>query len=217
MAPKRKPKANSTDDTDDKQDDQAPTWDTNERNLMLFLLKLRRWLPKQHAQFNNFIRYGFIINGKQEVVVFNDNHRTDLQNSRLKPGTFESPCLVGVETESDEAGDEESSEEEEEEIDGSAPLSSRKLKPITATTTPGLAKARDEEFKNAPKALLSFDEQVAETILSTFEDEDTIEEYLNDCQGSARLLLKTLHEQANSISTTDDSNVEARADSLSIP
>ena len=53
-----------------------------------------------------------------------------------------------------------------------------------------------------------------ETILSTFEDEDTADDSRNDCEGSARLLLKTLHGTAKSISTTDDANIEARMDTM---
>ena len=52
MAPARgakQPADTAEDDTDVK-----PSWDSNERNLRLFLLKLSRWLPRQ---LNNFIRY----------------------------------------------------------------------------------------------------------------------------------------------------------------
>ena len=45
--PKSRAKNVETDDKDDKEED--PEWDSNERNLMLYLLKLKRWLPRQHS------------------------------------------------------------------------------------------------------------------------------------------------------------------------
>ena len=78
MAPKRNATPVDADDTDDKPEE--PNWDSNERSLMLYLLMLKRWLPKQRTQFNNFIRFGFIINGRQEVVAFNDTHKSELQD-----------------------------------------------------------------------------------------------------------------------------------------
>ena len=60
MAPKRNYKS---DDTDDNNNDD-PSWDANDRNLMLYLLKLKRWIPKKHKQWLNFIRYGYIVNSR---------------------------------------------------------------------------------------------------------------------------------------------------------
>ena len=104
-------------------------------------------------------------------------------------------------------------------VDYTAPLSSNKVlkQPTptpTKTATPGLSEARDEQFKISPKALAFFDEEVMDSILNTFEDKDTAEEFRDDCQGSARQLLRLLHRKAKSISSTDDSNIEARQDSL---
>ena len=209
--PRPRAKNVETDDKDDKEED--PEWDSNERNLMLYLLKLKRWLPKQHPQFNNFIRYGFIINGRQEVVVFDKKQQTDLQSGDFAAGRFEHPCNVGLGTDEDE----DSEDEEGDAASTTQPLSARKIRPIPATitsTTPGLRGTGSEEFKIAPKALQSFDEELCEKILTTVRDEDTADELLNDCENSARALLYMLHQRANKISTTDDSNVEARADSL---
>ena len=99
------------------------------------------------------------------------------------------------------------------------PPSARKVKSEKSTTptpkdAPGLADADDEYFKIAPKALYSFDEEVLDSILSTYDDEDTAEEDREDAKGSARLLLEMLYTKARKISQTDDSNVEARADVL---
>ena len=72
MAPARGTKLPA--DTAEDDTDVKPTWDSNERNLRLFLLKLSRWLPRQHTQLNNFLRYGYIINSRQQVVVFDTVH-----------------------------------------------------------------------------------------------------------------------------------------------
>ena len=57
MAPKKRAgrPADTEADTDDKTE---PCWDSSHRNLRLYLLPLKRWLPRQHPQLNNFIRYG---------------------------------------------------------------------------------------------------------------------------------------------------------------
>ena len=52
MGPKRGTKQPA--DNDDSDDNDKPTWDSNERNLMLYLLELKRWLPRQYPQLNNF-------------------------------------------------------------------------------------------------------------------------------------------------------------------
>ena len=211
MAPKRSQKPDDTDDNDNNYDN--PTWDSNYRNLMLYLLKLKRWLPKQHKQWNNFVRFGYIVNSRQEVVCFSDTHKEDLKKG-FRAGTFEAPCMAGLKGEDAEDDDDSS-------VDSSAlthPPSARKPKSTTpdksTLDTPGLASAEDEQFKIAPKALASFDEEVLDTILSTFEDEDTAEEYRDEAEGSARRLMEGLHNKARKISQTDDSNVEARADAL---
>ena len=49
MAPPKR--SQKPDDTDDNDNYDNPNWDANDRNLMLYLTKLRRWLPKQHKQF----------------------------------------------------------------------------------------------------------------------------------------------------------------------
>ena len=53
-----------------------------------------------------------------------------------------------------------------------------------------------------------------DTILSTFDDEDTADDFRDDCEGSAIILLTMLHQAAAKISTADDSNIEARQDEL---
>ena len=58
MAPQRNKKPASDDNDNSEKDD--PQWDANERNLLLYLLTLKRWLPNQHPQFKNFIRHGYI-------------------------------------------------------------------------------------------------------------------------------------------------------------
>ena len=73
MAPKRAKAVTNPDDSDDASD--KPMWDSSERNLQLYLQPLKRWLPRQHPQLNNFLRYGYIINGKQETVVFDNDHK----------------------------------------------------------------------------------------------------------------------------------------------
>ena len=50
--------------------------------------------------------------------------------------------------------------------------------------------------------------------MDTYEDQDTADDYRDECQCSARLLLKKLHDTAKSISTTDDTNIKARQDAL---
>ena len=85
MAPKRSQKPDDTDDNDNNNDN--PTWDSNDRNLMLYLLKLKRWIPKQHKQWNNFARFGYIVNSRQEVVCFSDTHKESLK-SGFRAGTF---------------------------------------------------------------------------------------------------------------------------------
>ena len=164
MAPKRSQKPDDTDDNDNNYDN--PTWDSNYRNLMLYLLKLKRWLPKQHKQWNNFVRFGYIVNSRQEVVCFSDTHKEDLKKG-FRAGTFEAPCMAGLKGEDAEDDDDSS-------VDSSAlthPPSARKPKSTTpdksTLDTPGLASAEDEQFKIAPKALASFDEEVLDTILST--------------------------------------------------
>ena len=211
MAPKRAKKPDAPDDKDDKDD---PSWDCNDRNLQLYLIPLKRWLPRQHSQLNNFLRFGYVLNSRQEVVVFDTDHKNQLQSGSFTPGTFEEPWLpAALRIDSEDESESEGS------VDYTAPLSSKKVQkqPVptpTTTATPGLADTRDEQFKISPKALASFDEEVMDSILNTFEDEDTAEEFRDECQSSSRQLLTLLHRKAKSISSTDDSNIEARQDSL---
>ena len=44
--------------------------------------------------------------------------------------------------------------------------------------------------------------------------EDTADDFRDDCEGSALILLTILHQTAAKISTADDSNIEARQDDL---
>ena len=88
MAPKRatKPAESSNDNDTD-----TPTWDSSERNLTLYLIELKRWLPRQHSQLNNFLCWGYIINGKQEVVVNDTDHKEQLIDGTATRGSFEKP------------------------------------------------------------------------------------------------------------------------------
>ena len=215
MAPKKRAgrPADTEADTDDKTE---PCWDSSHRNLRLYLLPLKRWLPRQHPQLNNFIRYGYILNGKQEVVVHNTEHQNLIQSGRFTVGTFEKPFRMPSSEEGDSSDDEEAS------LDSGAlthPPSARKpkSKPTTEATTPRERETEDgphETYKVAPKTLHSFDEEVLDTILSTFEDEDTADDFRDESQGSALLLLTLLNQAASKISTADDSNIEARQDDL---
>ena len=166
MAPKRAKKPDAPDDKDDKDD---PSWDCNDRNLQLYLIPLKRWLPRQHSQLNNFLRFGYVLNSRQEVVVFDTDHKNQLQSGAFTPGTFEEPWLPAALR----IDSEDESESEEGSVDVTAPLSSKKVQkqPVptpTTTATPGLADTRDEQFKISPKALASFDEEVMDSILNTF-------------------------------------------------
>ena len=208
MAPKLKGKpAELSDDDNDK-----PAWDSSERNLTLYLIELKRWLPRQHSQLNNFLRWGYIINGKQEVVVQDTDHKEQLIQGTATRGSFEESFICSRSIESDSSGDES--------VDAGAatrPLSARKIrKPTTTTTeaTPGMSERTDEQDRIAPKALFSFDEQVMETILDTFGDQDTAEDYRDECQASARIVLTLLHKAGSSISTADDTNIDTRQDAL---
>ena len=210
MAPKRSADRKQPDDNDD--NDKVPTWDSTPRNLMLYLLKLRRWLPRQHPQLMSFLRHGYILNSKQEVVVYDDKHRDKLVAGTLSAGTFERPCAVGIAAEEFfEAAEEPDGEEET-----PASKASGKDKP---DTTPGSSAAslvgkEASRFKISPEALAHFEETVVETVLDTFVDEDTQEEWSDQCAGSIRTLLAALHNEARSISSADDTNIEARQEEL---
>ena len=68
-------------------------------------------------------------------------------------------------------------------------------------------------FKVATRSLNSYDEELMETILSTYLDEDiTADDHREECGGSAKQLLSYLHKVAKSISSTDDANIEGRMD-----
>ena len=101
-----------------------------------------------------------------------------------------------------------------------APLLSKKIRkpaapPTTTTTeTPGLRDTPREAHKIAPNALRSFSEECMNTLLDTFEDNDTADEDRETCDGSISKLLTILHQSAQTISGADDSNIEARQDSL---
>ena len=213
MPPKRSIKP-AADDNDDIDKETQPRWDANDRNLLLYLLQLKRWLPKQHPQFNNFIRYGYIINSRQQTIVFDNDHKTQLQDGRMVAASFEAPCTAGLE-------DASSSEDEGGSLDSGAlthPPSARKpkSKPTTEASLTGESQsgASDGEFKVAARSLNSYDEEIMETILSTYLDEDTADDHREECGGSARQLLSYLHKIAKSISSTDDANIEARMDNM---
>ena len=96
-----------------------------------------------------------------------------------------------------------------------APLSFKKIRkaapPTTTTTeTPGLGDTPREAYKVAPNALRSFSEECMNTLLDTFEDNDTADEDRETCDGSISKLLTILHQSAQTISGADDSNIEAR-------
>ena len=190
MAPNRGTKKPA--DTDDSDDDKKPNYDCNDRNLQLFLQELKRWLPRQHSQLKNFLRYGFIINSRQEVLVFDDDHKQALQNGTLAAGTFEKPCTIGLED------DGETSDVYDSDGDVAAALpaelSARKIRPTPASSTsatPGLRGTPDDQYKIAPRSLASFDADVLETILHTFDDEETADEAREDSEERARPLART--------------------------
>ena len=182
MAPsKRAPKIPESDDSDD---DNKPSWDSNTRNLRLYLLKLQRWITRQHKQFPNFIRYGFTLNAKSEVIVFDDKHQEMLQDGSLPAGSFEAPCKVTNRDESSEEDASESEDElEEEEADTTAPLSSAAIR--RHSRTPGLRGTDSSRFRIAPEALHAFDEECLNTILDTIDDEETQDEMREECENSA--------------------------------
>ena len=126
MAPKRatKPAESSNDNDTD-----TPTWDSSERNLTLYLIELKRWLPRQHSQLNNFLRWGYIINGKQEVVVSDTDHKEQLINGSAVRGSFEKP-FTRIVNESESEDDEDSDYE----APATRPLSARKIRKPPTTT-----------------------------------------------------------------------------------
>ena len=91
MAPKRTPAKPKADDTDDTDSQNKPTYDNQLRNLMLFLVHLKRWLPRQVPGTSTFIKYYYILNARQQVVVLDNKHIDDIE-SGAEPGTFEAPC-----------------------------------------------------------------------------------------------------------------------------
>ena len=218
MAPSRSRKAAAAADDKDDSSDKQPRWDSSDRNIQLHLQALKRWLPRQHAQFNNFIRFGYIINSRQEVVVSDNDHKALLQSGALVPGTFEKPWRP-VESDSDE---EDSYDSADSNVSSTRlrPLSAKKVKPKTTTTTttpmdsPGGEEDAGEKYRIAPRALASFDEEVLETILETFDDDDTADDYRGECNGSAVQLIYILHKLARQISSADDTNIETRQDQL---
>ena len=129
MAPPKQ--SQKPDDTDDNDNCDNPNWDANDRNLMLYLINMRRWLPKQHKQFNNFVRFGYIINSRQEVVCFSDNHKESLKKG-FNAGTFDHPCMAGL-----KSLDESEDSEGDSSVDSAAlthPPSARKVRPEKSTT-----------------------------------------------------------------------------------
>ena len=216
MAPPRAAKTPDKDDSDDK----VPSWDSNYRNLKLWLLHLKRWLPLQLKQFNNFIRFGYIINSRLETVVFDNDHSDMLTDASLTAGTFEQPCMVkngdGGPSEDEDSGEEEEEEEApEREREASAAL--RTTEPLSAARirrVPTSRSGKSKTHKTAPDALHSFDEEVLDMILSTIEDEDTADDLRDESGNSGRALLVLLHERAAKISTSDDTNIIARQDNL---
>ena len=131
MAPSRSKPAAEANDKDDS--DNKPIWDSSDRNIQLHLQALKRWLPRQHSQFNNFIRYGYIINSRQEVVVSDIDHKNRLLNGTLIQGTFERPWRR------EEGSDDADSDDSEDGSSGSGklrPLSVKKVKPTPTTEHP---------------------------------------------------------------------------------
>ena len=51
----KQPKHADTGDKDDSDNRPEPRWDSSLRNLRLYLIPLKRWLPRQHPQLNNFV------------------------------------------------------------------------------------------------------------------------------------------------------------------
>ena len=215
MAPKRTASRKQTDNDDD--DKQDPTWDSTPRNLMLYLLRLRRWLPRQHPKLMSYLRQGYILNSKQEVVVYDDNHKKHLIAGTVATGTFENPCRIRVSSGFEFFSPPESEESAGEEAEGEKPPDKKATKP---DKTPGTAASsalvgtEPSRFKISPEALAQFEEEVVETVLDTFLDEDTQEEYAERCGGSIRELLRILHTDSRGISAADTTNIETRQDEL---
>ena len=105
MPPKRgsKPKA----DSDDNDESDKPSYDSNERNLRLYLLEMKRWLPRKHVQLNNLLRWSFIMNSRQEVIVYDTDQQDKLQDGTIVRGSFEE---LYIHEEDYSSGDEECSE-----------------------------------------------------------------------------------------------------------
>ena len=210
MAPYRGSKAAAQ--AADNDDNDQPDWDSSSRNLALFLLKLKKWLPRQHASVNTFIRFGFILNSRQKVVVFDSDHKARLQAGGLAAGTFENPCQITVASLATAPAAAAPAAAPATAPSGSfagvAPAPS--TTPSTATSTPGLTGASDDRFVIGPETLTSFDEEVMHTIFSCIPDEDTVDDLERDCDSSFRKLLKNLHDKASTISTTVATNIETR-------
>ena len=132
MAPKRA-KAAVSDDNDDSS--HKPTWDSSERNLQLYLLPLKRWLPRQHPQLNNFLRFGYIMNSKQEAVVYDNDHKDLLKSGNFQAGTFESPWFHHTSLEGERSSDEDSEASLGSSAAARVPLSTKKIKRPTDQKT----------------------------------------------------------------------------------
>jgi len=143
MAPKQR--GAKTDTTNDSDNDKKPSWDSNDRNLKLWLLHLKRWLPLQLKHFNNFIRYAYTINARQETVVFDNDHSDKLTKGSLEGGTFEAPCMISnadgdasedeYDDEDDESSEDSGEEREASPIRPTEPLSAARIRRASTPRT----------------------------------------------------------------------------------
>ena len=187
-------------------DSKEPAWDSAERTLMLYLLMLIRWLPKQAKHLSLFVKRGYILDRNLKIVCIDQAHYDYIKAAATPECSWQSPCII---TSTGAIGS--SSSASSTSSTGVATAAATLAGPATPSApttlgTPTGAAPSDAIF--SAKALEQFDDELMHFITSTIDDEDTVDELEDECGNSGRALLKLLFDRANKISTASGTNIE---------
>ena len=148
--------------------DKRPTWDTSDNQLALWLLNLKRWLPRQNTAYSTLIKHGTALD-KRHIICVSVNHVDRHRLKLIQPGTFEAPFIVLENTYEDEGIDEEAEGYQD-----------------------ALDAALDKHYAISPELIDRAQQEMCDRILDCIDDDDTIDELRAMCEHHGSKLLELL-------------------------
>eukprot|EP00965_Chrysotila_dentata_P127610 4220198-Pleurochrysis_carterae.AAC.1 len=69
----------------------APSWDSSQLHLRLWLDDVAAWLPAQHSNYSPLIEYGYVLTSQRSVAALDMEHALHCRSRLLVAHSFDSP------------------------------------------------------------------------------------------------------------------------------